>query len=171
MGCRDAFSFRNRMTPAHRASAPYRPPHSKRPCYLQWSGVSRGAARRGKEHGPSLESYRPSFMTLGKWFNLPEPIFSIKQICPWLSVKPRAHSRSILNVSSVHNLEREVATGLDLFPITCQSTFEREKEGLCSFKRRKANPNKENFKCRMGKYHIMKKIIQGLKQNYQNWIC
>ena len=55
-----------------------------------------------------------------------------------------------------------MATGLDLSPITSQYIFEREKEG--SFKKRKANPSKENLGCRTEKYHIMKTTVQGLEQ-------
>lgn len=62
----------------------------------------------------------------------------------------------------VLSLEKAVATGLDLFPITSQSISEREKEG--SFKKRKANSSKDNLGCRTEKYHIMKTTVQGLEQ-------
>ena len=60
-GCRDDLSFRKRMTPAHRAAAPSRPAQQvSLLSVMKW--VSREAAKKGKEHSPSSESQRPSFM-------------------------------------------------------------------------------------------------------------
>lgn len=83
---------------------------------------------------------------------------------------PLAHSRSMLNVSSSHHLLRKVLCSqeLYLFPITSLSISEREKEGLCSFKKKKKkeDPSKQNFRCKTGKDHIVKKISQALEQKF-----
>lgn len=56
----------------------------------------------GRGKSTVLQNCTHPAMTLGKPFNLSEPISSSKQQrCLWLT-----HSRSILNVSSFHHLER-----------------------------------------------------------------